>query len=239
MAPLMAVGEAQYSLLAMLPVSALSLVLLRWFPACPAPHPPEHAHTHIAPQYPYLLKATRFIIPASYVFISVIGPVLPFLLRDLELDDGMKTPLASVWMFARTFVVMALSQVTFWHARWSTLAVAVALLAGGFALTIMATSATMAFVGLAMFGAGHGTIYYAGIYYAMAVGGAEVDAGGRFEALIGLGYVIGPLAVMFCDESKGQLVGATWAAAMLGLLPALAPWFAWRRRQATPAGVAA
>jgi MFS family permease len=239
MAPLMAVGEAQYSLLAMLPMSALSLVLLRWFPACPAPHPPEHAHTHIAPQYPYLLKATRFIIPASYVFISVIGPVLPFLLRDLALDDGMKTPLASVWMFARTFVVMALSQVTFWHARWSTLAVAVALLAGGFALTIMATSATMAFVGLAMFGAGHGTIYYAGIYYAMAVGGAEVDAGGRFEALIGLGYVIGPLAVMFCDESKGQLVGATWAAAMLGLLPALAPWFAWRRRQATPAGVAA
>ena len=74
---------------------------------------------------------------------------------------------------------------------------------------------------------------------AMAVGGAEVDAGGRFEALIGLGYVIGPLAVMFCDESKGQLVGATWAAAMLGLVPALAPWFAWRRRQAKLAGVVA
>jgi hypothetical protein len=111
--------------------------------------------------------------------------------------------------------------------------------AGGFAITIMATSATMAFVGLAMFGAGHGTIYYAGLYYAMAVGGAEVDAGGRFEALIGLGYVIGPLAVMLCDESKGQLVGATWAAAMLGLVPALAPWFAWRRQQAKLAGVAA
>jgi hypothetical protein len=44
---------------------------------------------------------------------------------------------------------------------------------------------------------------------------------------------------MFCDESKGQLVGATWAAAMLGLVPALAPWFAWRRRQAKLAGVAA
>jgi hypothetical protein len=38
-----------------------------------------------------------------------------------------------------------------------------------------------------------GLTYYAALYYALAVGHAEVDAGGNFEALIGLGYCVGPL----------------------------------------------
>jgi hypothetical protein len=66
----------------------------------------------------------------------------------------------------------------------------------------------------------------------MAVGGAEVDAGGRFEALIGIGYVIGPLAGFAGGASPGGLVTATCAAALLGLLPTAMPWLAWRRRHA-------
>jgi hypothetical protein len=31
------------------------------------------------------------------------------------------------------------------------------------------------------------------LYYAMAVGSAEVDAGGKHEAVIGLGYTAGPM----------------------------------------------
>jgi MFS family permease len=232
MAPLVASGNASLSLLAMVPVSLLSLAILPRFPAQPAPHPPEKAHTHIAPQYPFLLRATRFVVPTSYVFISALGPVLPFLLRDLHLDDGLKTPLASVWMFARMLTVMALSQAAFWHGRWSTLAIGVTLLAGGFTAVALAPSTAALVVGLAAFGAGHGIIYYAGLYYAMAVGGAEVDAGGRFEALIGVGYVIGPLAGFAGGASPGGLVTATCAAALLGLLPTAMPWLAWRRRHA-------
>ena len=36
------------------------------------------------------------------------------------------------------------------------------------------------------------TIYTGAIYYAMAVGHSEVDAGGTHEALIGVGYTVGP-----------------------------------------------
>jgi MFS family permease len=230
MAPLVATGHASQTLLVLAPISLLSMFLLRWFPKKPAAHPPEHAHTHIAPQYAYLLRATRFVVPTSYIFISVIGPVLPFILRDLAIEDGLKTPIASVWMFARMFTVVILAQLTFWHGRWSTLAVGISLLAGGFAAIVLATNVSMLMIGLALFGAGHGVIYYAGLYYAMAVGGAEVDAGGRFEALIGVGYVIGPVAGMLAGGTQAQLVGATWAAALLGIAPAIMPWLAWQRR---------
>ena len=230
MAPVIAFGHASHTLFALAPISILSMVLLRWFPARPAAHPPEHAHTHIAPQYAYLLRATRFVIPTSYIFISVIGPVLPFILRDLVIADELKTPIASLWMFARMFTVVILAQLTFWHGRWSTLAVGISLLAGGFAGIVLATDVSMLLIGLTLFGAGHGILYYAGLYYAMAVGGADVDAGGRFEALIGVGYVIGPVAGMLAGGTQAQLVGATWAAALLGIAPAIMPWLAWRRR---------
>jgi hypothetical protein len=36
------------------------------------------------------------------------------------------------------------------------------------------------------------TIYTGALYYAMEVGQADVDAGGAHEALIGLGYALGP-----------------------------------------------
>ena len=37
-----------------------------------------------------------------------------------------------------------------------------------------------------------GVTYYAAIYYALALGRAEVEAGGTHEALIGGGYMVGP-----------------------------------------------
>jgi len=230
MAPLVAVGHASWSLLAMLPVSGCSLVLLRWFPAAPATHADEHAHAHIAPQYPYLLRATRFVVPTSYVLISVLGPVLPFIMRDLGMDEGMRTLVASLWMFARMLTVALLATRTFWHGRWSALAAGVLLLVGGFALAVLAPSATLLVAGLCAFGAGHGIIYYSSLYYAMAVGGAEVDAGGRFEALIGLGYVAGPLVGMAAATSAAGLALTICGAGALGMAPAVLAWRAWRVR---------
>ena len=63
----------------------------------------------------------------------------------------------------------------------------------GFAMIVTAMSLPLMLAGFAAFGAGMGIVYYAALYYAMAVGRAEVDAGGTHEGLIGLGYSIGPL----------------------------------------------
>jgi hypothetical protein len=236
MAPLMTFAQPGLVLLALLPVSLASIALLRWFPAAPAPHAHADAHTHVAPSYPHLLRATRFIIPVSYVFISVLGPLLPYILRDLDLSPGLQTTLASTWMFVRMGTVVLLALASFWHGRWGALVLGVTLLAGGFAAIVLAPSVPVVVAGLACFGAGHGILYYASLYYAMAVGSADVDAGGTFEALIGVGYVIGPVAGMAAGGAQAGLVGAVWAVAAAGALPAVGAWLRWSRvRGSVPA----
>jgi MFS family permease len=230
MGPLMERGDPNLSLLALIPASGISVFLLSAFPERPADHVAEESHTHIAPQYPYLLRATRWVVPTSYVFVSVIGPVLPFLVRDLGIDEGMRPIVASLWMFARMLTVALLATRTFWHGRWSAIASGAALVVGGFALAVLAPSATLLVVGLCAFGAGHGIVYYSSLYYAMAVGGAEVDAGGRFEALIGLGYVVGPLVGMAAASSQAGLALTICGAGAVGLAPAALAWRAWRTR---------
>ena len=65
-------------------------------------------------------------------------------------------------------------------------------------------------------------------YYGMAVGNAEVESGGKHEAVIGLGYLGGPLLALV-----GLFVGippihAVGAVASGGVLVGLWPWL--RRR---------
>ena len=45
-------------------------------------------------------------------------------------------------------------------------------------------------------GVGMGAVYYAALYYGLAVGHADVDAGGTHEGLIGVGYCLGPLVAL-------------------------------------------
>jgi NADH:ubiquinone oxidoreductase subunit 6 (subunit J) len=74
------------------------------------------------------------------------------------------------------------------------------LLTAGFACAVAAPNEWGIALGLFALGLGQGTIYYSAIYYGLAVGAAEVDAGGIHEALVGAGYFMGPalgLAVFF------------------------------------------
>jgi hypothetical protein len=92
-------------------------------------------------------------------------------------------------------------------------------------------------VGLLVFGVGMGLTYYAAFYYALAVGHAEVDAGGTFEALIGLGYCVGPLLGLLGHAAGGEArarsvtVLLTAAVTALAGAAALRPYRAARRRR--------
>jgi hypothetical protein len=79
-----------------------------------------------------------------------------------------------------------------------------------------------------------GLTYYASLYYALAVGRAEVDAGGNFEALIGLGYLGGPLLGVAASaavpgHSAGATVGLCWLIMAVGAAGALHAWRQARR----------
>ncbi|MBT4530859.1 MAG: hypothetical protein HOC27_06600 [Phycisphaerae bacterium] len=95
-----------------------------------------------------------------------------------------------------------------WHGKWSVLWIAVGAMALGFVGILGASSLPTLIIGLILFGSGMGVTYYAALYYAMAVGQAEVDAGGTHEALLGSGYMVGPIVgiatIQLSDASQVQ-----------------------------------
>jgi hypothetical protein len=142
---------------------------------------------------------------------------------------------AALWMLARCSALFVMWRLKFWHGRWGTLALGAGGLLGGLALVLLSPGVGGLMAGLLVYGWGMGVTYSAAVYYTLSVGRAAVDAGGSFEALIGLGYCGGPLFGL-----AGQLGGTSVSAGaatvlLMGLAAALAspgvlrPYFQARR----------
>lgn len=187
----------------------LAIVCLAWFPASPAEHARPHGghaplETDVGPDYPRLLVAFRVLLLLSYVVAEALAPLLPFILagvlradaslRILGVDLSAKALVASVWMGARVIAVAFLWRFPFWHGSWRTLHIGAACLALGFAGIVASPALPLTLASLVALGVGLGIIYSAAIYYAMSVGHARVDAAGTHEAMIGMGYALGPAA---------------------------------------------
>lgn len=180
-------------------VHLITPLLLRLMPSEPPRHIPAHAEP-VARSSRLLLAVFRIQLPASYLVMSALSPYLPTQLERLDVTVAWQTPLVSTWMCSRLAVFLLMERWHRWHGSWSASYVGGLLMLGGFALCLLAPklgSSTIALVwlvvGLASFGAGLGVIYTAALYYAMEVGKADVQAGGKHEALIGLGYTLGPV----------------------------------------------
>jgi hypothetical protein len=231
MAPLMRSGEARgldarFAVFAVGPLSLMSMIVLPWLPRSPATHGDDHVAAPAG--YRAQLASARVLLPASYMMVGALSPVLPYVLTSIDIAPAAQTPLTATWLMVRLIAVAILAHVAFWHGKWSSLLVAAALLAAGFALVVAAPALWSVTVGLSLFGIGHGIIYYAALYYALRVGSAGVDAGGTHEALIGVGYVAGPGAAMAGALLGGGpwIVGTTWVCLGALAIPAVLPW--WR-----------
>jgi len=132
-------------------------------------------------------------------------------------------------------VLVLLWRTSFWHGRWGTLLLGSLALFAGFAAVVLGPSLWLLLAGLAAFGVGMGVIYYAAIYYALSVGHAEVDAGGKHEALIGAGYTLGPLlGLLAFSVWEGQagargLVIATYLVSIVAVVVSMRAYLAARR----------
>ena len=160
-----------------------------------SPAPAKHLTDEIEPHprvYIDLLRATRWLLVLSYILVCALNPILPTRLEAIGADADVGARIASAWAVSRLGVFLLMQRWHGWHGRWRTTIWAGGALALGFALTVLASSITMMIAGLALFGVGVGGVYCAALYYAMEVGAAEVEAGGKHEALIGLGYTAGP-----------------------------------------------
>jgi Major Facilitator Superfamily len=221
---------AQVAIGLLAPVNLLALALLAFIRHAPG----EHHHDPGDPvpaSYRAQLSAARILLPLSYVIVAALSPLMPFLTGPLGLDGSIATVVASTWLGGRLVAAVVLWRTHGWHGRWWTLFLAGGLIAGGFGTAVLATSTPLLILGLGAFGIGQGIIYYAAIYYAMAVGNAEVDAAGTHEALIGLGYFIGPgiglLTTLASDNDLGRnqlFVIAIWGLMGLAAIPTTRLW---------------
>lgn len=200
MAPLM----ENHSLLTLNALGVFHLMSI-WFvcrlPRDPTSHDPDTYQQHPI-SYNALLALCRVLLPTSYVVFSVWSPYQPTAIAALGVATAWHTPLAGTWHLSRVLVFVIMERWQGWHGRWwLPLAGAVAMLVG-FVGSVLAPSAgdqgqtlgiALLIISLVAFGGGMGAIYAAALYYAMTVGKAQVDAGGTHEALIGVGYTLGPV----------------------------------------------
>jgi MFS family permease len=186
---------ALFGVIALFHLGAL-LVLQRF-----EPNPGSHDHTAHAtpPSYAPLLRLHRALMPISYLVCYALTPYLPTMFTALAIREEWQPIFGSMWLAARPLTFYTLDRWQGWHGtRFTAVAGSVCVL-GGFAACVGSTllgpllGVPVAAVGLLAFGAGMAMIYVAALYYAMEVGAAAVDEGGKHEALIGMGYTVGPL----------------------------------------------
>jgi hypothetical protein len=218
-------------------VNALALPFVATLSRAPIAGDHGAAEASIGPEYPWLLRSASWLLPLSYVLSSTLSPLLPHRLNAVGALSFAPSVVASTWMIARFATLGLMSVVLFWHGKWSPLVLSVTALAGGFALVLLASSGAGIVAGLAVFGTGMGLTYYLALYYSLAVGKGAVDAGGGFEALIGMGYLVGPLLGLGGQLAGGEhgsaqrTVALTWAAVAVVAGAALRPYLAARRRR--------
>jgi MFS family permease len=231
MGPVFATDTSRIAIVALGPVCALAIVCLPWFPASPPPHLQDGLPPAVPPVYRPLRTASRALLPTSYLLIGTIGPMLPYITGTIGIAPEWQTPVSSTWHAVRVVAMLAMWRMAFWHGKWTTLAAGAVLMGGGFLAAMSAGSVHSLMAALATFGAGHAVLYYASLYYAMSVGHAEVDAGGHFEALIGVGYITGPIASLVGMSLAGEFGarGLVFLLAAGASMLAAREWLRWRR----------
>ena len=191
-----------------------AICVLPWYTKNPPAHDEKLAVDHVPSGYRELLNGARVLLPLSYVINGILAPLLPFVFASIAIDIFWQTPIASIWMISRVLATALMWHFSAtigtdlngggWHGKWSVLWGALFGMGVGFVLILGADSLISLIFGLILFGAGMGVTYYAALYYAMAVGMAEVDAGGKHEAFIGGGYMVGPLLGLFSIQIASQ-----------------------------------
>lgn len=199
----------------------------------PAAHDAVSADAHVSVEYPLLLRSARILLPMSYMLNSAMVPILPYRFETLGVAIAWETPATATWMIVRVLALIVMMRLAFWHGKWGALLLGAVCMTGGFALVVLAPTVAVMLLGFALLGAGLGVVYYAALYYAMAVGRAEVDAGGTHEGLIGAGYAIGPIAGLAGTGLGGgaAIVGSVWLLLAVGAVPAYGPYVTARARR--------
>jgi hypothetical protein len=144
--------------------------------------------------YRALLVSARFAMIGGYALMFVLAPLMPEIMKHVGFGTAAAARASGLIDVARLACFVSLFAYSGWHGRKLVLLLAICALPLGFVLTLFGPSIVAVVPGELLFGGSMGFLYTAALYYAQVVENASVDAGGAHEALIGLGYALGPSA---------------------------------------------
>ncbi len=168
-----------------------AIIVIPW-PSRVPHHDAELGVQHHGPEYGALLQTSQSLLFFAYVLGYALTPLLPGVWARLHIGLEQGAFWSSAWLFARLMPFILMFVFAGWHGKWAVPLLGGVLLLTGFVTTVVAVNPWMAVSGLSLFGLGHAMVYFAALYYRMAIGHADVNSGGTHEALIGLGYTVGP-----------------------------------------------
>jgi MFS family permease len=175
--------------------------------AMPALHGDENV-PHAQPEPELLRKRqlalwlSRTALPATYTVIYGLMPLMPSLPAMRHLPTTLQTVVASVWLITRWLAFVVLAMGSWWHTRPRALLwAAIIMLIAFFGMTLRPTHGASPAIDLtsmiawqAVLGLALGMIYSGSLYFGMVLSDGSTDHGGYHEALIGLGWILGPTA---------------------------------------------
>jgi MFS family permease len=148
------------------------------------------------------LWLSRTALPATYTVIYGLMPLMPSLPAMRHLPTTLQTVVASVWLVTRWLAFLVLAMGSWWHTRPRALLwAAIIMLIAFFGMTLRPTHGASPAIDLtsmiawqAVLGLALGMIYSGSLYFGMVLSDGSTDHGGYHEALIGLGWILGPTA---------------------------------------------
>ncbi|HET6250152.1 MAG TPA: MFS transporter [Tepidisphaeraceae bacterium] len=149
------------------------------------------------------LWLSRSVLPATYVAIFSLMALMPSLPVMQQIGEESRTLLSSTWMATRLLAFLLLGFGTWWHTRPRVLLVAAFIMLGAFFGVTVRPSDLFAhgsahldlclMIGAQLaLGAALGMIYSASLYFGMVLSDGSAEHGGYHEALIGIGFILGP-----------------------------------------------
>jgi len=223
-----------------------TLLLIRGLPLIPthlADDHPERPDAATAHRYRALMVSARWSMMGGCAMIFLLAPLIPTIFTERLGHDLRWAPgLSSVMDLSRMVLFALMGALTVWRGRAWLLGVAALGLPVGFLLLLFATTTTHAIVGQVLFGFSGGMVYYAAIYHGMVLHNASVEASGKHESFMGLGFAVGPavgllgifLQRVTGDPRSGMLL-AVGPCLLLCLAAALLPLWGLRKSIAATA----
>ena len=205
-------------------IYALSLGVVTRLPRVPrhlqADHPARPDASKLA-RYRSLMIGSRWAMLGSCSMMFLLAPLMPGLFAGFGYGVGWSPTLSSVMDVCRFGAFISLGAWAGWRGRRLPLGLAATGLPIGFLLVLFAPDTAVAIAGQAVFGACAGQVYFIALYHAMVLHNASVEAGGHHEALIGLGFALGP-AIGLGGTALADLTGGATSGMLLAVLPCVA-----------------